>query len=318
MTEPSEDRRLFREAADLAIRLQNDPGNAVSAEMVRSWAARSARHQATWARVAEIHGMTGKVLTEQRGAGDGSDSPSRRMLVVGGLLGLGAAAAGAWSLPGAIHYARADHRTTIAEIRRVSLPDGSVMTLGPVSAIALNYSTSRRDIELLAGMAYFEVSPDPARPFSVLSGPLSATAFGTAFDVSNDAGFVSASVSHGLVEARAQDSALHPGVKLSGGDWISIDSSSHDFIRGNREASQIAAWRSGLLIVEKETVAATVTKISRWQSGTVFIADPWVRSRLVSGVFDLDNPIRALEAVVRPFGAKVRRVGSLMTVIAPL
>jgi transmembrane sensor len=61
-----------------------------------------------------------------------------------------------------------------------------------------------------------------------------------------------------------------------------------------------------------------VAKISRWLPGRVVMADPSLGSREVSGVFDLSNPSRALEAVVSPFGAKLRHIGSMMTVISPV
>lgn len=319
MSEVPEDRRLFREAADLAIRLQNDPGNPVAIEMVRAWAARSSKHEAAWARVAEIHGMTGKVLAEQREAAENvAPGISRRNLIVGGTIGLGAVAAGSLMLPGALLYAKADYVTSTGEIRRIDLPDGSVLTLGPDSAVAVEYATSLRGIDLLAGMAYFEVANDSARPFYVRCGSLTATAIGTAFDVSDDAGFISVSVDEGIVEAQAAESELSRGERLNAGDWITLDPSSHGVTRGSREAFQIAAWRSGMIVAEKETVAAMVAKIARWQRGRVVIADLFLRSRVVSGVFDLSDPIRALEAVVRPFGARVRKVGPLMTVISPV
>ncbi|ABA04994.1 FecR protein [Nitrobacter winogradskyi Nb-255] len=319
MTEaPAEDRRLFREAADLAIRLQNDPANPVSVDMVRTWVARSPRHEAAWARVAAIHGMTGRVLTEQRKAAEGGiGGMSRRRLVIGGLIGAGVAAAGSLTVPGALLRARADYMTSTAEIRRITLSDGSEITLGPDSAVAIDFADARRTIGLLAGMAYFDVVRDASRPFSVLSGDLTATALGTAFDVSNDAGFVSVSVNHGAVEARAAHSALRLAERLNPGDWITFDTSSHAIARGTREASQIAAWREGMIVAERETVSAMVAKIARWQPGRVVMADPFLGSRVVSGVFDLADPLGALEAVVRPFGAKVR-VTPFMTVISPV
>lgn len=320
MTEAqTEDRRLFREAADLAIRLQNDPANPVSIDMVRTWVARSPRHEAAWARVAAIHGMTGKILSRQRAAAEGGVAGmSRRTLVIGGLIGAGVAAAGSLTVPGALLRARADHMTSTAEIRRITLSDGSEITLGPDSAVAIDFTDARRTIGLLAGMAYFDVARDASRPFSVLSGDLTATALGTAFDVSNDAGFVSVSVDHGAVEARAADSEFRLAERLNPGDWITFDNSSHTIARGTREASQIAAWREGMIVAERETVSAMVAKIARWQRGSVVMADPSLGSRVVSGVFDLADPLGALEAVVRPFGAKVRNITPFMTVISPV
>lgn len=315
-----EERRLFREAADLAIRLQNDPANPVAVDMIRSWVARSPQHAETWSRVAAIHGMAGKVLSDQRSAAEQQPvGLSRRTLVVGGVLGLGAvaAAAGAAAVPRALLLAKADHATSTGEVRRIVLDDGTVTTLGPDSAIALDYTPARRAVDLLAGMAYFEVASLTDRPFSARSGTISATALGTAFDMSSDASFVSVGVGHGSVEVRSAGAPAAGAARLGGGEWITIDPSDVA-VRGTRDEDQIGAWRSGLIVAERETVAAVVAKIARWRSGSVVIADPFLGSRVVSGVFDLADPLSALEAAVRPFGAKVRSIAPFMTVISPV
>jgi transmembrane sensor len=316
MAEQSDDRHLFREAADLAIRLQSDPSNRVSVQMVHAWTSRSPAHAAAWARVAEIHGMTGKILAAERKT-EGAGQLSRRTFMIGGAIGLGAVGAGSIVLPPMLTRMKADHVTSTAEIRRIDLPDASVMTLGPDSAVALAFSDAHRQIELLAGMAYFDVADDRTRPFVVSSGPVTATTAGTAFDISSDAGFVSISVENGVVDARLPGRSLNRDERLSAGDWITVGSS--DMLeRGTRETSQIASWRAGTIVAERETVAAMVSKISRWVPGRVVIADPSLGSRVVSGVFDLNDPLRALEGVARPFGAKVRGLGSLITVISPV
>ncbi|WP_439629246.1 FecR family protein [Shinella sp.] len=316
MNELPEDRRLFREAADLAIRLQGDPDNPVSIDMVRAWTARSAAHQKAWARVAEIHGMTGRILTERYDTAERSGGITRRTFLIAALAGTGALAGGSLVLPDLLVGLRADHATATGEIRRIALDDGSVVTLGPASAIDVDYAVAARIIRLLAGMAYFEVAADPGRPFSVVSDAVSATALGTAYDVSNDAGIVSVSVDHGRVAARMADGSV--AEELAAGDWIVFDPDRHGIAsRGTRDATQIAAWRSGMIVAERETVSALVARVSRWLPGKVVVADPYLGSRLVSGVFDLGDPLRALEAVVRPFGARVRTVGPV-TVVSPV
>lgn len=318
MNEMPDDRRLFREAADLAIRLQGDPGNPVSIDMVRAWVARSPAHQQAWARVAEIHGMAGQILNERRQESErASRNPTRRAFMIGGLIGTGALAAGSWVLPDLLIDLRADYTTETAEIRQITLADGSMVTLGPASAIGVDYSDRGRNIRLLAGMAYFEVVSDTSRPFSVLSDDVTATALGTAFDVSNDAGAVSVSVDHGRVEAHV--AAGITGEELDAGDWIVFNVATHGIVsRGTRDPSQIAAWRNGMIVAERESVSALVARITRWQGGKVVVADPFLGSRVVSGVFDLRDPLRALDALVRPFGARVRRITPFVTVVSPV
>lgn len=319
MTEAKPDQdRLLDEAIDLIIRYQNDPGNPVAIEMIRTWRARDQQHEEAWARVSNVHGASGTLLNEKRRIERRESlGMTRRNFAIGGMTVLGAGAATYSFGPDILTQARADYSTTKGEVRQIGLPDGSMATLGPQSAIALDFQGDRRTVDLLAGMSFFEVARDPARPFSVTSGTLRGTALGTAFDVSNDAGILTLSVDHGLVEVQA-DTILTTGLKLSEGEWISLDPFSSSIDRGRREAGQIASWRDKLIIAERETITALVARISRWVPGRVVLADPFVGRQRVSGVFDLNDPVRALQAVVHPAGARVRQISSLLTVISPV
>lgn len=320
MSQPGPDRnRLTDEAIDLIIRLQNDPGNPVASEMVGIWRARSPEHERIWARVAKIHGASGKVLTQRRNAERREKlGLTRRNFVIGGIIGLGAAGAGYSILPDMLLRGRADHITAKGEIRSVPLPDGSVATLGPDSAIAVDFTARLRRVELLAGMSFFDVAPESQRSFTVQVAGLTATALGTTFDVANDAGMLSVSVDHGVVEAQASGSTIAAGTKLTAGEWVTFDSATSAVERGSREAGQIASWRDNLIVAEKEAVSALVARIGRWIPGKIVTADPFIGSQRVSGIFDLKNPERALEAVVHPAGAHVRQVSSYLTVISPI
>lgn len=311
--------RLLDEAIDLAIRLQSDPGNPVALGMIQAWRARSPTHEKVWSRVSVAHDVTGKILTGRRKKERREQlGLTRRNLVIGGAVGLGAAASGSLLLPDLIVQAHADHVTGKAEIREVALPDGSRATLGPDSALALAYEPGWRKIELLKGMSFFEVAEEAGRPFQVRSGDFTVTALGTAFDVSSDAGLVSTSVSHGRVETRASSPSLAGGVQLSAGDWLSFDPSRGVVERGQRETGQIASWRDNLVIAEREPVSVLIARIGRWYPGRIVIADPFIGSQKISGLFDLKDPLRALEAVVHPAGGRVRRISSFLTFVSPV
>ena len=320
MTEPKETSdRLLDEAIDLIIRLQNDPENPVAIEMIEGWRARSAQHARIWEKVAAAHGMSGKILSDRAKAERRAKTKlSRRKFVIGGAAGVGAIAAGSVLVPDAIVWARADYLTAKGEIRRVELADGSFATLGPESALALDYRPERRGVELLRGMSYFEVAKDAQRPFSVRTGRLTATALGTAFDVSEDAGLISVSVAEGIVEAQRPGAGAAANVQLTVGDWMAFDPASDAIDRGKRDAGQIAAWRDAIVVADREPVSALVARISRWCPGRVVIADPFIGAQRVSGLFDLRDPHRALEAVVHPAGGRVRQLSSFLTIISPI
>lgn len=310
--ETQKEQSLFREAADLAIRLQNDPLNPVSAEMIKTWVARDPAHAKAWARVAAIHGFTGAVFTSERKKPK-TGKISRRRFIAGSTLGLGATVTGALTAPHLWLLAQADHMTATAEIRDVALPDGSLATLGPDSAIAVDFSDRSRRIHLLSGMAYFQVQPDRSRPFIVIADTMQVTALGTAFDVSFEKTQLSVAVSHGTVETKT---GMTTGEILPAGTWLTYDKTTRQISKGEQDTSQIASWRTNMLFAENETVASLCAKIARWKRGRVVIADNALGNRTVSGVFDLSDPDSALEAVIRPFGGKSRKIASVLTILS--
>ncbi len=309
--------RLFEEAVDILIRIKSDPDNPVALEIATRWLARSPQHREIWEEALEIHGMTGKILTDKRRAErKAAFSMSRRSLVIGGMLGGGTLLAAGYSAPSLILQAQADVLTSTAEIKRVELSDGSVATLGPDSAIAVEIGSVRRDIELIQGMAFFEVARDSSRPLAVRMGSMVTTALGTAFDVSDDGGFLNLSVSHGTVQADLPPAFARPAMTLQAGDWLSLSTADGAVSTGTRDVGQIASWRNGMIVVEKERIATVVARVARWKRGRVLIADPNLGNRPVSGVYDLSDPGLALEAVVQPYGGKVRELTPYLTVIS--
>ncbi|ANG98650.1 iron dicitrate transport regulator FecR [Brucella pseudogrignonensis] len=320
MNETTPDQKqLLDEAIDLIIRLQNDPGNPVAIEMIRVWRARGPEYEEAWMRVAKVHGASGSILREKRRIERRESlGLGRRNFMIGGLAMLGTGAAFYTFGPSLILQARADYVTAKGEIRRIDLPDGSVATMGPDSAIALSFSDERRMIHLLTGMSFFNVKSDPNRPFSVFAGSLNATALGTAFDISSDAGVLSVSVDHGRVDVRSSDPALETGVELGQGQWVIFDPASGSIARGEREKDQIASWRNNIVVAEKETISALVARISRWVPGRVVIVNPSIGNQRVSGIFDLNDPFLALQAVVHPAGGRVRQISSFLTVVSSL
>jgi transmembrane sensor len=99
---------------------------------------------------------------------------------------------------------------------------------------------------------------------------------------------------------------------------MTFDTSSGIVDRGKREPGQVGMWRDRLLIADRETVTALVARIGRWIPGRIITADPYIGQQRVSGIFDLSNPLRALEAVVHPAGGRVRQISSFVTVISPV
>lgn len=297
---PSND-ALFAEAFDLAIALQDEP-TPPRVAAVRAWRAQGPEYAAVWSRVAEIHGLAGHLLAERRRA---ERRTTRRRVLAGTALVLGAA--GAWRIAGPeLLRLRADATTGTGEMRTLTLPDGSAVVLGPETAVALDFGPERRGVTLLAGMGYFDVVADDALPFAVAAGggPLAETT-AAAFEVSEAEGALTVAVARG----RLALADLGGPVPLVPGD-VARRTRRKTTIARERPVERVADWRAGITVADNETVSALVDRIARWRDGPVIVA-PGLGERRVSGVFALDAPDAALDAVVRPLGGRVRRIGPL-------
>ena len=82
----------------------------------------------------------------------------------------------------------ADQRTLAGEQRVLTLDDGSRVTLAGDSAINLDLTDHQRRVTLLRGRVYFQVAPDPQRPFLVEAGEARVRVTGTRFEVRRDGG----------------------------------------------------------------------------------------------------------------------------------
>lgn len=71
--------------------------------------------------------------------------------------------------------------------RNFILPDGTYVVLGKNSEIKYNddFNKAKRSV-ILKGSAYFDVKPDPSRPFRIYSGDLVTEVLGTSFEIVKD------------------------------------------------------------------------------------------------------------------------------------
>ena len=207
----------------------------------------------------------------------------------------------------------ADHMTGVAELREVVLEDGSVVHLDAGSAISVTYGAAGRDVALLAGQAFFEVTSLQGRPFRVRSGDVTVTVTGTAFAVRSSAQAVAVDVQSGTVEVSAGRAA--PAL-LSRGQRVVVDRASGGIVRGEVAPEQVASWRSRRLIVHDATLDDVVEELGRHHAGLILLPDRRLARQLVTGVFDLTRPVEALTAVAESQNGKLTEITPYLLVIS--
>ncbi|SMF94178.1 FecR family protein [Methylomagnum ishizawai] len=206
---------------------------------------------------------------------------------------------------------RADYQAAAGETRLFELPDGSKVQLNSRSALALHDRPDARELELLAGEAWFQVAPDPARPFRVLADGVSATALGTAFEVRRGDDKVEVTVFEHRVAVRG---ATGVAVDLGEGQRVSVST------RGPGPVERVdpalaGAWRRGLLVFQDEPLGEVVARLNRARRGRILLADPGLADRRVSGVFHTAPPLAAVDALERSLGLRSTRLGEWLVLI---
>jgi transmembrane sensor len=237
----------------------------------------------------------------------------RRAGIVGGVFATLVACVLLLVSPAVTERLAADYITATGETLVVDLPDGSIMHLGPESAIALDFDEGRR-IKLLDGEAFFEVKPDEKRPFVVRAKEARVTVLGTAFNVQSDRASVDVAVEHGHV--RVDGSGVATPRELHAGDAVHVMADGQTVMR-KMSPALVASWRNGQLIAKDQPFADMVETVDRYQSGWVVVTDDDLAATSLTGFYDLNDPLAALQAMADAQGAEIKQVSPWLVLISP-
>lgn len=176
-------------------------------------------------------------------------------------------------------------QTAVGESRSVTLEDGSMITLDTDSRIAVAFGPRGRGIELQRGAAFFDVTPEPDRPFVVETPHGRVTVLGTQFQVRQDPDEIRVVLVKGAVHLQAEHSegvTLRPGQQAhrgAGMDW-----------RVAQADPDSVAWRQGRLVFRSTPLSQAVAEVNRYSSRKLRVGDSSLDAYTVSGVFRTGDP----------------------------
>jgi transmembrane sensor len=204
-----------------------------------------------------------------------------------------------------------DYRTGVGEVRRIPLPDGSLVILDTDTAIGVDLDGPLRRITLQRGRLHVEVKSDPQRPFEVLGQHLAVRALGTAFDVRQDPADTEVTVQEHAVSARLLG---HSG---DGQAVVTVHAGQQIRYRGGNRLpppeavsmEQASAWQQKRLLVSDRPLEQLIPEIERYQFGRIFLSGGELKSLRVSGLFDLDHPEHAIKSLCLALGLRETRIG---------
>ena len=213
-----------------------------------------------------------------------------------------------------------DHATAVAEIRDVTLADGSVVTLGAASALDVAFTDAERRVSLTHGEAFFAVARDADRPFVVAAGDTLVRVIGTKFDVHHGAQAVRVSVLEGRVEVSRPDKVTEPTAPsarrvLTAGQQV-VAARQGDIAPTRRvEPAELASWREGRLVYVDAYLRDVVADVNRYYPGQIALGDDAAADLQLTVSFRTDQIDRMIQVLTASLPLEVERAGGARIVL---
>jgi transmembrane sensor len=192
---------------------------------------------------------------------------------------------------------RADFHTGYGEMRDIRLSDGSTVHLNSNSALAVSIDNNQRQLTLLQGEAWFEVSPDTARPFQVHAEHGTVTALGTAFNIRLRGSQTEVSVTLHTVAIDVEKVSGQRHALVSEGQQLVYDPQTGLGSVNAIDSRTVTAWQRGKLVFQNQPLGEVIAELNRYYRGYLLISDDSIAERRVNGVFRTDQPLAVLGAL---------------------
>lgn len=275
----------------------------------REWLNADPRHiesyrqcQVAW-REMGIVAAAPSILTQRAKALKTPGSISRRRALLGLTGGaVAAAGAGVWVMT-ASSPARALIVTAPGQRLTAPLPDGSDVTLAPLTRLRLDYQANSRRVTLEAGQAYFNVLPDDARPFTLIAGERAMVADASRFQVTLIDDAADIVVEEGILTVGSRHPRDGVLARLSAGQQASADGSGVRI--GVADVEAATAWRSGRLVVRDRPLREVVAAFNRYSSDRLVLGDEMAGDVRISGSFRYDGSKEFAMALASGFDLSV-------------
>lgn len=319
-SEPSE-QRLADIAIDWLVLLRS--GNVTSTEQVafEVWLAEDNAHRQAFAEAEALWGTVAQVLKTSPKRPSLADSlpPSavtrRRRKPMG--LALAASlllcvwlAAPRWS-----DWVFSDYATVAGEQREVVLSDQSTVLLNTDSAIALDWTDSRRRVVLRRGQAVFKVAKDASRPFEVLADNASVRALGTVFEVFKHG--------DGALDVIVNEHAVTVSLPQANSEPVRVEQGQGLHYGGNGALGRPApvnlnlagAWQRKKLVFRDQPLTEVVAELNRYSPSRVLIGGSTIAALRVSGIFPMDDVSYVLDAIQKALSIHATRLGPWLVIL---
>ena len=209
--------------------------------------------------------------------------------------------------------------TAKGEVRSETLSDGTIITLGPVSALAVLMTEDKRSVTLRAGEAFFDVARDESRPFVVAANDAEVRVLGTVFEVRRRPTTVEVGVAEGEVEVsvplqlgefrqKDRSNALRQRQTLQAGQRLAAFSETGLGPVSDADPKAVGSWRVGSLDYTRASLADVLADASRFSDINITIGDPDIADLQVTATIDPKKLDAALDVLSLALPVEFKRL----------
>ena len=227
--------------------------------------------------------------------------------------------------------------TVILAPARQTLPDGSLVDLKEGAAIDIEFTHVLRRVFLRRGVAHFQLTKDPRRPFVVSAMGVEIHAVGTAFSVQLDPHQVDILVTEGKVRVTASLSATSAApasaepqagaAELSAGERTTVSLVSPSMPAAAPPVVAVSpgelgdrlSWRVPRLEFVGTPLAEAIPLFNRhssaWHGDRIALGDLELGQLQLSGIVRADNTAALLYVLAKDFGIAAETRGDKVIVL---
>lgn len=192
---------------------------------------------------------------------------------------------------------------SMSKVSTHTLPDGTVVSLN--SDTHLQYPSSFdgniREVTIV-GEAYFEVTPNPAKPFIIHAGQAQVTVLGTSFNVRAypDADQMEVTVQTGKVQVVNSKTAAKQANELilTPGEKGTLVHGSNTLLKSVNDNPNFIAWKTRDLVFRSTSLSEVITNLENVYKVRIRLEDPELGGQLLTAHFNnypLDFILKVIE-----------------------
>lgn len=184
----------------------------------------------------------------------------------------------------------------------VTFKDGTRIELGSNAWVSVREGWGQRSVTLERGNAFFTVTPNKDKPFTIQAGTSTVTVLGTVFSVYRKQQHVEVVVESGKVNVMddSNNHRLPVDVDLIKNQKATLKQDVAVEVLSNVNVNDAIAWRRGFINFKQAPLATIVDRMNDFYNTPIYIRNSKSRDLLLSGVFktdDLDSFLVGLQEI---------------------